>query len=103
MAGSQAYVKYGRSLVQTGKSQARSYGRGRMTTPAPETNWDRTALDIVNQIWKMPTDWPQTRRKAHAQVLITEALKAASSKVYDLPFHEETMAGLNALTIRKAD
>ncbi len=39
-----------------------------------DEGWDRTALNIVNQIWQIPSDWPETRRKARAQTLIIEAL-----------------------------
>jgi hypothetical protein len=50
-----------------------------MTSPtaSDDCRWDRTALDIVNQIWAIPAEWQPARRKAHAQVLIIEALKAA--------------------------
>jgi hypothetical protein len=51
--------------------------------PVPEAEndarWDCSALNIVNQIWQIPAEWPETRRKAHAQILITEALKAADT------------------------
>lgn len=42
-----------------------------------DARWDCAALNIVNQIWQIPSDWPKTRRMAHAQILIIEALKAA--------------------------
>jgi hypothetical protein len=41
--------------------------------------WDRSALDLVNQIWAIPAEWPPTRRRAYAHILIIEALKAATA------------------------
>lgn len=29
-----------------------------------DARWDCAALNIVNQIWQIPADWPETRRKA---------------------------------------
>ena len=44
-----------------------------------DARWDCAALNIINQIWQIPAEWPETRRKAHAQILIIEALKAADT------------------------
>jgi hypothetical protein len=46
--------------------------------PEPGAHFDALALDLVNQIETMRTDWPAARRKAHAQVLIIEALRSAA-------------------------
>lgn len=40
--------------------------------------FDRVALDIVHQIEIIPNDWHPTRRTAHAQCLIIEALRGVA-------------------------